>query len=225
MKSSHFAWRGWKGFPWQLLLSYSGLIWPVMLRKYYDNWRDEEFHCPKCKWHGPGSALVLGDYTWESAERLCPVCEECITVVLHPTIEESRANWDKVSEWDRKNIEAAGAFRAEFKRRKLREPSQLPDILEPSFTLSWDFADEGSHRETLIKHGEKIIFAEPALWEAYERFIKVAEILRSRYGAALRDLIPTPASELYLYGDESASPAIVAAARERIFGLSRKEGA
>lgn len=191
-------------------------VTPAM-RKYYDNWQDEEFDCPACKWHGPGSVLVLGDYTLDSAERLCPTCEECITVVLHPTIEESRANWDKVSEWDRKNIETAEAFHAEFDRRKLREPAQLPDITEPSFILYWDLADYDSHRETLIKHGDNVIFAEPALYEGYERFIEVAEILRSRYGAALRDLIPTKGSELYLYGDNSSSPATVAVARKRIF--------
>jgi hypothetical protein len=106
---------------------------------YYDNWREQEFDCPACKWHGPGSALVLGDYNWECAERLCPACEECITVVLHPTIEEARANWDKVSEWDCKNIEAAEVFRADFARRKLRDPTQLPDINEPSFALTWRF--------------------------------------------------------------------------------------
>lgn len=192
------------------------------MSNYYDNWREEEFDCPACKWHGPGSALSFGDYTWEAAERLCPVCEECITVVLHPTIEESRANWDKVSEWDRKNIEAAEARQVDFVRRKLREPSQLPDINESSFALTWDLSDDGVHRETLIKHGDKVIFAEPALYEGYERFIEVAEILRSRYGAALRDLIPTPASELYLYGDKSGSPAIVGAARETIFRLDTK---
>jgi hypothetical protein len=189
------------------------------MRTYYDNWREEEFDCPNCKWHGPGSALVLGDYKWESAERLCPVCEELITVVLHPTIEESRANWDKVSEWDRKNIEAAEARQADFERRKLREPSQLPDIPEPSFVFHWDFADDGSRRETLIKHGDNVIFTEPAFYEGYERFIEVAQILRGRYGAALRDLIPTKASELYLYGDKSGSSATVAAAIEKIFRL------
>lgn len=93
------------------------------IRKCYDNWQDEEFLCPACKWHGRGSALVLGDYTLDSAERLCPACEECITVVLHPTIEESRANWDKVSEWDRKNIETAEARQADFAHQKLREPA------------------------------------------------------------------------------------------------------
>jgi hypothetical protein len=195
------------------------------MRNYYDNWQDEEFDCPNCKWHGPGSALSLGDYTLDHAERVCPACEEFITVVLHTTIAEARANWDKVSEWDRKNIEAAEAFQAEFKRRKLREPAQLPDIAEPSFTLSWDFVDEGSHKETLIKCGDKSIFAEPALWEGYERFVEVAEILRARYGAALCDLMPTPVSELYLYGDYSGSSRVVAAARKRIFDVSTKEEA
>jgi hypothetical protein len=55
------------------------------------------------------------------------------------------------------------------------------------------------------------------LWEGYERFIEVAEILRKRYGTALRDLIPTPASELYLYGDELSSPRLIAQTRKRIF--------
>ena len=190
------------------------------MRNYYDNWQNEDFDCPKCKWHGPGSALVLGDYNWESAERLCPVCEELITVVLHPTIEESRANWDKVSEWDRRNIEAAEAHRAEFERRKLREPAQLPDITGASFVLHWDFAEDGSRKETLIKHGDNIIFAEPALWEGYERFIDVAQILRERYGAALRDLVLTKRSELYLYGDRSSAAAAVAEARQKIFSAT-----
>ena len=143
-----------------------------------------------------------------------------IAVVLHPTIEESRANWDKVSEWDRKNIEKAEAFRADFAHRKLREPAQLPDA---AFSLHWDFANDGSSRETLIKHGDNVIFAEPALYEGYARFIEVAEILRSRYGAALRDLIPTNTSELYLYGDYSGSVAMVSEARKRIFSDSMEK--
>src|SRR5438309_4497863 len=42
----------------------------------------------------------------------------------------------------------------------LSEPSQLPDIPDPSFVLHWDFADDGSRKETLIKHGDNVIFAE-----------------------------------------------------------------
>lgn len=195
------------------------------MREYYDNWREEEFDCPACKWHGLGNALMLGDYNWECAERLCPACEELITMVLHPTIEEACANWDKVAEWDRRNIKAAEARQADFARQKVREPAQLPDISDASFILQWDFVDDGSRRETLIKHGGNVVFAEPALYEGYERFIEVAEILRSRYGATVRDLIPTQRSEIYLYGDQSSSPGMIAAARQRIFALSRQQGA
>ena len=61
------------------------------MRNHYDNWENELFDRPKCKWARLGSALVLGDYNWDCAERLSPACEELITVVLHPTIAEGRA--------------------------------------------------------------------------------------------------------------------------------------
>jgi hypothetical protein len=52
----------------------------------------------------------------------------------------------QVSEWDRQNIEAAEAHQAEFERRKLRDPEQLPDIADSSFVLHWDLL------RTLKKH-------------------------------------------------------------------------
>ncbi len=54
-----------------------------------------------------------------------------------------------------------------------------------------DFGDDCSPREVLIKHEDNVIFAEPALYEGYQRFIEVAEILHRRYGATLGDLIPS----------------------------------
>ena len=59
-------------------------------------------------------------------------------------------------------------------------------------------------------------------YQSYERFVEVAELLQARYGTALRDLIPTKVSELYLYGDALDSPRVVAAARERIFRLDTR---
>jgi len=86
---------------------------------------------------------------------------------------------------------------------KLREPEQLPEIDEDSFTLVWD--NEYSNpddRRTLIKHGETLIFSEPARWEEYERFAEAADVLKARYGHRLKDLVPTPASEDWLFGDK-----------------------
>lgn len=45
------------------------------------------------------------------------------------------------------------------------------------------------------------ILREPAIYEGYERFEKVAEILASKFGRRLQDLVPTRGSELFLYGD------------------------
>lgn len=184
---------------------------------YYEDWRTDEFDCPACKWRGPGSALSQGALTLEYFELRCPGCDQYITLVMNPTVEESRANWNKLSDLDRQLVEVVEHRRADFEHRKLREPSQLPDIDSPSFTLDWDFSDDGTRRETLIKHGETTMFTEPAVYEGYERYIEVAEILRARYGRAIRDLVPTDRSGLYLYGDRLASLSIVAAARKRIF--------
>ena len=184
---------------------------------YYDNWRTDEYDCPACKWHGVGNDLSIGEVTGDGFDLLCPACGKDVTFVMNPTLEESRANWDKLSEAERQQVELIERFRANFEDRKLTEASQLPDIEGTSFILHWDFVEAGLESETLLKHGNAIIFREPALYEGFERYIEVATILRARYGAALQDLVPTARSELYLYGDSLSSPDTVAEARKRIF--------
>jgi hypothetical protein len=46
----------------------------------------------------------------------------------------------------------------------------------------------------------------------------VATVLKRRYGAAIKDLVPTPDSLLYLYGDKFSAPEKVETIRRRIFG-------
>ena len=140
-----------------------------------------------------------------------------MTLVMLPTLEESRANWERLSQDEREQVEAIERHQADFTARGLTENFQLPDIETPSFVLHWDFDYSESNNETLIKHGDTIIFREPAFYEGYERFIQVAEILRARYGCALRDLIPTVNSGTYLDGDSYTSSNTVDEARKRIF--------
>ncbi len=184
---------------------------------YYDNWRTDQYDCQSCKWRGTGGELSQGELAQTYFELLCPVCEEYVTLVMLPTLEESRANWDRLPEDERKHVEAIERRQTNFMARKLSEKSQLPDIETPSFVLHWDFVKTGVDCETLIKHGDTIIFREPAFYEGYERFIEVAEILRARYGSALRDLIPTVNSGTYLDGDRLSASNIVDDARKRIF--------
>ena len=140
-----------------------------------------------------------------------------MTFVMLPTISESRANWDKLSDVERKQVELIESLQAKFADGKLSDASHLPEIESPSFILHWDFVHAGLDSETLIKYGDTIIFREPVVFEGYERFIEVAQVLRSRYGAALHDLVPTDRSSTYLYGDCLSSPRTVDEARERIF--------
>jgi hypothetical protein len=127
--------------------------------------------------------------------------------VALPTLDESRANWDKLSASDRSFLQRIEAFQADFERHKLKDPSQLPEISDPSFVLEWD--TPGEEGQTVIKHSETFIFSEPAAYEGYLHFIEVAKILRSRYGKALRDL--------HLFGDRYEAPGKVAEARKRLF--------
>jgi len=182
---------------------------------FYDNWQADEYDCRACKWHGLGSDLVaeLDYFSWDFVPYNCPFCEDCVTIVNNPTLDESRANWDKLSGDERKRIENRERWLADFEVRGLKATDQLPDIESSEFVLHWD---QDTH-ETLIKHNATVIFREPVTWEGYTRFIQVAKILRARYGTALRDLIPTSGSEMFLYGDQISSLKTVAEARDEIF--------
>ncbi len=185
---------------------------------YFDNWRDSEYDCPGCKWHGLGSELSQGEMYQDSFELLCPSCGTEITQVLFPTLQEYRANWDTLSDAQRELVERRERLETQFNREGLKDPAQLPNIDSAQFILDWDFTEEKSGNQTLIKHGDEVIFSEPAFYEGYKRFIEVAEILRRRYGHALRDLRPTARAELYLYGDRLSASDMVDRARKRIFG-------
>ena len=185
---------------------------------YFEKWRTDDFDCPKCKWRGKGSELRQGELYDYCYEVICPSCEEHITAVQFPSIQEALDNQDKLSEDERRDVLAAKRRRDEYERVKLHSPSDLPDIHEPAFILTWDVVWKSERDQIEIKHGDKVIFTEPGGYEEYEKFIEVARIVRERYGEAVRDLVPTEASRLNLYGDKLGSPGHVEIERKRNFG-------
>ncbi len=72
--------------------------------QYFENWRTTQFTCSSCNWQGLGSDLKIGEVTGMYFELECPECRTYITVVGHPTIEESRANWDKLSKTEQEEL-------------------------------------------------------------------------------------------------------------------------
>lgn len=164
---------------------------------YYGKWKEDSYVCDKCGWKGRGEEGAQGEMFSELFEIECPSCGRRLDVVLYPTIEESRANWEKVSDADKAMIEAREQFIKESESRCLESPGELPDVEGDNLIFVWD-QQKG---DTVISYGKEIIWREPAFYEGYSRFEEVAEILKKKYGAKLKDLTPAERSQNYLLGD------------------------
>jgi len=189
---------------------------------YFDDWKDEILECPSCHWTGTFDQGSVEHYL-EQMDSACPKCDvsrsSILAIILYPTLAELRANIDKpgIREW----VERIDRGFDEFEAQKLREPSQLPDIGESSFTLAWDF-DNGDSDDprTVVKHGDVLVFSEPARYECYKRFGEVAGILKAKYGERITDCVPTLRSEDWLYGSAREAKNFVEWFRLDCFGVS-----
>jgi hypothetical protein len=185
---------------------------------YYDDWKSAVLECPRCHWSGKFSEGLVGYYK-ELMDSTCPKCDfahaPMLATVNYPTLEEMRSSGDPsavlqagVMEQLRKNYEA----------QKLKSSGQLPDLDAPSFALVWDFIEDHDEHRTVFRYGDRVLFSEPAVWEGYQRFEEVCKIVREKYGSKVTDLVPTSASELYLWGDVLSAPDFVDKVRREVFG-------
>lgn len=77
------------------------------MTQYYDDWREKRYKCSRCGWIGTGHKLAQGESFDALFELNCPVCAKRVTTVSYPTIEQSRENWDKLSDADKAVVEYA----------------------------------------------------------------------------------------------------------------------
>jgi len=184
---------------------------------YYDDWRSVELECPKCHWKGKFEEGAVG-YFRELQDCSCPRCDffesEVLAIVNYPTVDEMLASGKPADIERARRLEQ---FQQKFDAAKLVSKEQLPAVDSTSFTLTWDFIETNGERRTIIRHDDRVLFSEPALWEGYERFKQVCKIVREKYGTHVTDLVPARGSELYLYGDVLSSPDFVKNARRTIF--------
>ena len=188
---------------------------PSLQTPTYYTYKKHHYQCKNCTWQGLGSELRQGELFNELFELDCPSCSESVTFVPYPTTVESRANWDLLSDRERAQVKRVETHLTKFETMSLKTTEQLPDITAPAFSLIWDYVDN----MTMLRHGETVIFSEPALYEGYERFEEVALILKERYGTALTDLVPSQASWFYLYGDAISSSSRLQKFRRITFNL------
>jgi hypothetical protein len=185
---------------------------------YYDDWQSVELECPICHWMGKFNEGSVG-YSGDLQDCSCPKCDFLVSPVLaivsYPTNDEMLASG---SPGDIQKAKERQQFLQNFNLTKLVSKEQLPAVDSKSFDLVWDFVESENEQRTVIRHGDYVLFSEPALWEGYERFEQVCKIVQEKYGVRVKDLVPTHRSELYLYGDVLSSPTFVDVARQTIFG-------
>ena len=147
------------------------------------------------------------EYHREWMDTSCPICDELLAIVSYPTDKESEGNSE---------FEAHNRFLASWKEASLKSEAELPDLEGSLLILTWDFEEHGSSSFVVIRHGEREIWRELALYEGFERFEEVVKILMRKYGTRLADVVPTEASEYYLYGDVLHAPDDVRTVRRSI---------
>ena len=189
---------------------------------YYSNWKTEVLTCPKCGWTGTFEQGSV-EYYQELMDCSCPVCGwpevPRLAIVSYPTMEETEANLDKLSDEEKESHAERKQFLAELDRTTLRSPDELPDLFSDEIALSWDFeAEQDGKSWTVIKHSSHIVWKERAVYEGSERFVEIVDILKRKYGDRLVDLVPTAASGGYLYGDHLGSGDLVDTARASLRG-------
>jgi hypothetical protein len=130
---------------------------------------------------------------------------------------ETEANFDKLTDVGKASFNERKALLAEVERTRLKSPDELPELPGGELVFAWDFqSGEGEHWQTVIRHGERILRSETAVYEGGHRFAEIVALLRQRYGSRLVDLVPTPGSSTYLYGDDGSTIGAVQRARDSL---------
>jgi tetratricopeptide (TPR) repeat protein len=175
--------------------------------KYWDYDCDAGLTCPSCAWSGRGADNE--NYFERLLDVRCPQCERLLLLVAFPTIEETRAAaaaGNTRAQAELPNVDARQTFLDRAQELELKDLGQLPSLEGDRLVIAWDFEQRGEERWTVLRHDAQEVWRELAYYEGYERFAAVFELLRQRYGSRLAALRPTPASELYLYGDNISAP-------------------
>ncbi len=183
---------------------------------YCEEWKDKEYTCSGCSWSGTGGESERGVlYRGTFLELTCPECSELIDVLVLPPEKGCAHSLEGLTEEQLKAREEAEEQERQYREKCLTSPDQLPSLPDGDCILNWDM-EQG---ETQIRNGETVIWSEPVVYEGFCRFEQVALILKEKYGARVKDLVPTDRSKLFLYGDYEPSLAYLKKIRKELFGV------
>lgn len=186
-----------------------------------DPWEEMTFECKGCGRTLAGRDLELAEMFRDLAEMACPDCGKVVALACFPTERDVAANLHRMPPEKRREAEAFLARCADWGRRKLHRPDQLPDIAADHIVLVWDETDRPAHGDIVIRFGEREIYRGPTSWEYHGYFVEACKVLRRKYGDRLYDVIPTERAHCGLWGDCLSAPKITGGIRRRIRAASR----
>lgn len=184
---------------------------------FFEEWQEMECGCGKCDWKGAAGTATRGRmHRGLYLDLYCPECTEFVDLIIFPAGEGCAHRDEGLTEEQLEAKQQAENAEQEYQALCLRSPDQLPDFPEGEMPLAWD-QEQG---DTQIKCGDTVIWSEPVAYEGFERFERIALILKEKYGARVTDLAPTDRSLLFLYGDYYPSMFHVAKVRKELFGAA-----
>lgn len=186
-----------------------------------DPWEDMAFECRGCGRKLAGRDLEMAEMFRDLAEMACPDCGRLVALASFPTAREVAANLHRMPPERRREAEAFLARCADWHRRNLHDPDQLPDIAADHIVLVWDETDRPARGDIVVRFGDREIYRGPTSWEYYDYFIEACKVLRRKYGNRLYDVIPTERAHCGLWGDRLSAPARTDGIRRRIREASR----
>jgi hypothetical protein len=101
----------------------------------------------------------------------------------------------------------------------LKSTDELPDLPKQSqpIKLQWDIETRDDKSTwNVIRADSVILWQQPAFYEGFKEFARVAELLLLKYGSAICDLKPTTAADSYLLGDSWSAESAIEKARRRV---------
>jgi hypothetical protein len=135
----------------------------------------------------------------------CPTCDTMLAIIPFPTEEEVREAAAEGNTEAKKELRHRKQLNAWWKKAgamMLKSPADLPDFQGERLCFVWDMVWGEKEKYVEIKYLNQVIWREFALWEGWERFNAVKNILKAKYGERFGGLTPTAGSEKYLYGDD-----------------------
>ncbi len=183
---------------------------------YYEEWKEKQYACEECDWKGTGADCKYGLFHRKTfLEVYCPSCQGFLDLIVFPYKESCHKDLGKLTEEQRKVLLEQDEQMKLYLAKCLQSADQLPDLKDDDFILAWDQV-EG---ETRITKGDMVIWSEPLAYEGFDRFEKIALLLKEKYAARIKDLAPADRSLLFLYGDFASSIDYVKKVRKELFGV------